>query len=518
MSAKKHFSNIDQLKAGAFLSFFQMALGSLVVLFYTPVMIRELGKSEYGLYNTVASTVSMLSILNLGLSSGYIRFYTRYNQKKDYDSIYRLNGIFLLIFTAIGCIAFLCGIFLSNNLKLVFSNGLTADEYSKAHILMLLMSVNLALTFPMSAFTSIISAHEKYIILKLLEMINNVFGPFITFPLLLMGYDSIAMVLVSLSIAIFTDIIYIFYVFYFLRQKFYFRGFKSAVFKSLFSYTIFIAINLIIDQINWNVDKLLLGRFRGTAEVAIYSAGFTLYSYYQLVSVAISSVFTPRIHRIVSSATEDSASIKTHLTSLFIKVGRIQFLILGLASTGILFFGKIFIIKYWAGNGYDSAYYVTLLLIFPASIALIQNLGIEIQRAQNLHHFRSYVYSGMALVNLILSVFLCRRYGPVGSAFGTAVSLILANGLVMNIYYHKKCNLDIVMFWKNILLMTKGLIIPVISGILINKFFKMTHITTFLCGILIYTLCYCISVWFLSMNKEEKNLVTKPLKRIVRRI
>ena len=168
MSAKKHFSNIDQLKAGAFLSFFQMALGSLVVLFYTPVMIRELGKSEYGLYNTVASTVSMLSILNLGLSSGYIRFYTRYNQKKDYDSIYRLNGIFLLIFTAIGCIAFLCGIFLSNNLKLVFSNGLTADEYSKAHILMLLMSVNLALTFPMSAFTSIISAHEKYIILKLL--------------------------------------------------------------------------------------------------------------------------------------------------------------------------------------------------------------------------------------------------------------------------------------------------------------------------------------------------------------
>ena len=74
MSAKKHFSNIDQLKAGAFLSFFQMALGSLVVLFYTPVMIRELGKSEYGLYNTVASTVSMLSILNLGLAADILDF------------------------------------------------------------------------------------------------------------------------------------------------------------------------------------------------------------------------------------------------------------------------------------------------------------------------------------------------------------------------------------------------------------------------------------------------------------
>lgn len=518
MSAKKHFSNINQLKAGAFLSFFQMALGSVVVLFYTPVMIRELGKSEYGLYNTVASTISMLSVLNLGLSSGYIRFYTRYHQKKDYDSIYRLNGLFILIFTAIGCIAFLCGIFLSNNLELVFSDGLTRAEYSKAHILMLLMSVNLAITFPMSAFTSIISAHEKYIILKLLEMFNNVFGPFITFPLLLMGYDSIAMVLVSLCVAIFTDIIYIFYVFYFLRQKFYFRGLKSSVFKSLFSYTIFIAVNLIIDQINWNVDKLLLGRFRGTAEVAIYSAGFTLYSYYQLISIAVSSVFTPRIHKIVSCTQNASADMKRLLTDLFIKVGRIQFLILGLASTGILFFGKIFIIKYWAGSGYDSAYYVTLLLIFPASIALIQNLGIEIQRAQNLHRFRSYVYSAMALINLVLSVFLCQKYGPVGSAFGTAVSLILANGIVMNIYYHKKCNLNIVMFWKNIILMAKGLILPVISGIVITKFFKMTNITTFLCGIILYTLCYLISVWFLSMNSAEKNLVIKPLKRIVRRI
>ncbi len=517
MFFKKNLSNINQLKAGSFLSFFQMTLGSFIVLFYTPVMIRELGKSEYGLYNTIASTISMLSVLNLGLSSGYIRFYTRYRQKEDYDSIYRLNGLFIIIFTTIGCIAFLCGLFLSRNLELVFSSGLTPAEYSKARILLLLMSVNLAITFPMSAFTSIISAHEKYVILKLLEIINNIFGPFITLPLLLMGFDSVAMVLVSLFTAIFTDIIYIFYVFCFLSQKFYFKGFKKSIFKSLFSYTIFIAINLIIDQINWNIDKLLLGRFKGTAEVAVYSAGYTLYSYYQLISVSISGVFTPRIHKLVAETHHNSTNMKKLLTDLFIKVGRIQFLILGLASTGILFFGKIFITKYWAGNEYDNAYFVTLLLVFPASITLVQNLGIEIQRAQNLHHFRSYVYLAMALINLILSIFLCQKYGAVGSAFGTAVSLIVANGFIMNIYYHKKCNLDIITFWKNLIHMSKGLIFPVISGVFIIYFFKMTSITRFLCGIVLYTSCYCTSVWFLSMNNDEKKLITRPLKHIIRR-
>lgn len=84
-------------------------------------------------------------------------------------------------------------------------------------------------------------------------------------------------------------------------------------------------------------------------------------------------------------------------------------------------------------------------------LRLIQNLGIEIQRAENKHQFRSIVYTVMALINLGLSIILCKRFGAVGSAIGTAISLIVANGLVMNIYYHKKCNIDIITFWKNIL-------------------------------------------------------------------
>ena len=53
--------SMSQLKAGAFLSYAQMALNILISVVYTPVMLRILGQSEYGLYNTVASTVSTVS-------------------------------------------------------------------------------------------------------------------------------------------------------------------------------------------------------------------------------------------------------------------------------------------------------------------------------------------------------------------------------------------------------------------------------------------------------------------------
>ena len=108
---------INQVKAGAIISYLQMALGVIVGLLYTPFMIRYLGKSEYGLYNTVSSVISMLAIMSLGFNAGYVRYYARYKKEENYDKIYKLNGLFLIIFTVIGAVALFCGIVISNNLN-----------------------------------------------------------------------------------------------------------------------------------------------------------------------------------------------------------------------------------------------------------------------------------------------------------------------------------------------------------------------------------------------------------------
>ncbi len=505
---------INQVKAGAIISYLQMAFGVIIGLLYTPFMIRYLGKSEYGLYNTVSSVISMLSILSLGFNAGYIRYYAKYKKEENDDKIYKLNGLFLIIFGIIAIVALLCGLFISFNLNLVFDQGLTIEEYGIARVLTLFLTVNLAISFPMSVFQSIISAHEKYIVLKLLAIFKTVGGPLITLPLLLSGFRSIAMVAVTVGVNIAIDICYFLFVLVKLKQKFIFRDFEKGLFKSLFGFTFFIALNLIIDQINWNVDKLLLGRFKGTSAVGIYSVGFALYQYYQLFSTSISGVFTPRIHRIVN--TNKSTNYEIELSSLFIKVGRVQFAILGLIASGTVFFGRPFI-HFWAGDGYEDAYYVSLLLILPATIALMQNIGIEVQRALNKHQFRSIIYIVMALCNLVLSIFLCQKYGAVGAAFGTAISLILANGLIMNVYYHKKCYINILSFWKNILRMSLGLILPVIFGILINLFVDVYNVWFMLLSIIGYTIVYCVSMWFIGMNKYEKDLIKKPIKKLLKR-
>jgi len=102
---------VNQLKLASVLSYAQMALNVLIGLFYTPIMLRLLGQSEYGLYNTVTSTISMLSILSLGFNSSYIRYFSKYKSQENTVAIYRLNGLFIIINIALNAIAVIVSLF-----------------------------------------------------------------------------------------------------------------------------------------------------------------------------------------------------------------------------------------------------------------------------------------------------------------------------------------------------------------------------------------------------------------------
>ena len=188
---------INQRKAGVILSYAGELVKILVSLIYTPIMLRLLGQSEYGLYQLVYSVVSYLSLLSLGFGSSYLRFYSRYKAQKDEDGVARLNGMFMLIFCSISVICVLCGLVMIGNIRGIFGTGLTESEYATAKVLMGLLIINLAMTFPNSVFNCSITAHEKFLFQKLLILLQNLFSPFLTLPVLIMGYGSIGMVSVT---------------------------------------------------------------------------------------------------------------------------------------------------------------------------------------------------------------------------------------------------------------------------------------------------------------------------------
>ena len=216
---------------------------------------------------------------------------------------------------------------------------------------------------------------------------------------------------------------------------------------------------------------------------------------------------------------ENREQLKEALTQQFIRLGRIQFLIQMLMLTGILFFGRSFI-HLWAergGQDYGNSYWIALLLCVSNTIPLIQNIGVEIQRAQNKHQFRTFLYACMTGMNVALTIVLCKRYGEIGAAVGTAVSTLVVDNVIMNIYYHKRLNVDMLAYWKQIGSMMKGLVIPIGVGVALHRIVDGASIPAFLLIILIYTAVYAISMVTLAMNTSEKVLLFGKIRKLLKK-
>ena len=498
----------NQLKAGVVLSYVSTAIMILIQLLYMPIMIRLLGKSEYGLYSLVSSVVSYLSLFSLGFTGAYLRFFARfYGDKKKLAS---LNGMFLTLFSILSVIAAICGMILSFFPEQIFGSKLSDSELLKARILMFILVINIAITLISSIFDSMIGAYEQFIFQRIVGLISTIVNPFLCLPLLLMGYGSVMIVVVTTGITIARFAVNIWFCIYKIKIPVSFHGFQWRLLKEITVFSSFLLLNMIIDQINWNVDKLILGHTRGTEEIAVYGVASQINGLFITFSTTISSVFAPRVNHI---AVQKENNYQTEFTKLMAKIGRIQWMILGLLTGGFIVFGKYFIVHIYAGTGYEDAYLAALYLVIPALVPLIQNIGIEMQRALNKHQFRSIIYLIMAVSNVGVSIPLASKWGAVGSAMGTALSLMVGNGLIMNIFYHKVLKINIKYFWKEIIKTWKGFMLPMILAMFIMRYVMFENIKTFLLSALIFVIVYCASVFLFSCNEEETSMILGLIRR-----
>ena len=519
----KERSKATERKAGVLLNYMQQAVSVLSGILYTPVMIRLLGgdgeHSEYGLYNTVINFIGILMLLNMGFSNSYIRFYSKFKAKNEYNRINSFNALFFIVFAIIAAIFLAVGLFFSFNLKFVFDTGLTSDEYRRAQIMMIMLTVSTALSFTLTVFGCYISANQKFIYQRSMALLFSVLNIVANLVVLFAGYGSVGIVFVTLLSNILSQAICIYYAFKYLNMKFDFRHVEKPLFKEVFAFSGLIAINLIVDKINSGIDNLLLARMWNTATVQIYAIGASLNGHFTSFSVAISGPFVPRVHELVNAYKQDSKEQRKVLTEFFVKVGRVQYLLLALIASGVVFFGDRFI-YFWAGEkAYNKdSYYIALIMLLPSIISLSQNIGIEIQRAMNRHHYRSYLYGLTALINLVSSYFMCKVWGGIGCAIGTGGACIIATVILMNIVYDKKINIEIKEYWKNICRMTVGMLPAFIVGALIMHFVVMDSIVKLGAFIIIYSLVYIADIYILSMNSYEKGLVTGAVKKITGKV
>ena len=501
---------INQKRVGAICSYVSIGLSAVVNLVLVNLLTRYMGGSEYGLYNMLGSLLSTFVILDFGLPATVIRYYSKYkalDDKKGMENILALcSRIYIILTAVLLAVGFVMYFYLGN----IFPN-FTAGELQSSKIVYIILLINILISLPSQIFNAIITAYERFVFLKLSSIVQVVLQTIVVILLIRVSPYAVTLAMVYTIFNFLLIVARVYYCFVKLKVKIKMHYFDIDLLKSILSYSFFIFLNVIIDQIFWSSNPIIIGRVINPAAVAPYSRAKQIAYNYMTLSTAISGLFLPKVTEMVTNNEP-----RKKLSDLLTKTGRIQFLLLSCILSGFILFGRQFI-NIWVGSEYGEVYLITLLLIIPFTVDLIQTIGLIILQALNMFRFKVYVFLGIAVLNIILAVPLAQKYAGIGCAMATGFTFFIGNAFIMNYYYSKYIGLDIKGFWIQMFKILVPTVVCAAFGSLLNLFSLESQVIDLCVKIVIYVLIYLAVIWLFVMNEYEKGLFIGAVNKIKKR-
>lgn len=488
-----------QIRLGAFLSYLNVIVQNGVYLVYTPLLIHFLGNNQFGLFQLTNQAVSTLALLAVGFSSAYVKFYWE-EKTKNNESVERLNGLYLLFFIFIAIVAVTMGIILMKNSQILFNQKYSQIEISIASKMILIMTRSIAINFVSSVFNSYIVANEKFIFQQSRILFSTLVQPLVVICLLIYGLDVVSVTLVQFLFAFIILCLNIRYALRKLHMKFSFGRGQVKLFICIATFSGYIFINQIADLVNDAVPGLVVGKLLNPSNVAIYAVAIQIRTVFAQLSLALSNIFIPKMNELVMRGDNEG------LNFYFVKVGRIQFILLTFIFGGFVVVGQEFL-KVWAGSEYVVAYWIIIMMVLPVLVPLSQSLGIEIQRARNLHKFRSWTMAVFAIANVIITILAVKYFGVIAAGSGYVFAMSVGTFLTMNIYYHFRVGLNMRIFLLNI---AKLSIVPcatIVIALTLKLFLTVSSMDVLFVMGVFYSAVFMILTWQISLNKYEKVVV-----------
>jgi len=498
---------INQLKAGASLSYISIILTSVIGILITPYMIKKLGTSEYGLYTLIGAFIGYLTLLDFGLNNTIIRFTAKYRAKKDKEGEAVFLGTSFIIYSIISLIIVIIGVVLYFNIENIFGNSLTLKELNKAKTMSLILIFNVAITLPGGIFFGISTGYEKFIFPRASRIIKYLIRSILLVSILFYEADSIGIVILDTIMNILLIIANAYYVLNVIKINVKFKGINKELLKEIFSYSFWIFLIALTHLFQWRSGQLALGITINTSVVAIYGIGVMLGGFFGAFGAAISGVFLPKAtHMVVSN------NSPTKLTNMMIRIGRISLIVLLYILGAFILYGQEFIIL-WLGNDYIDSWFVALMIMLIMTFSFSQSFGNSILEARKMIRFRALFFLTSLIIGTFTGALLSIRFSIKGMIAGIIIAMFI-NQIGINIYYKHKIHLEITRFFKETF---SKFILPFILSLMVghltNHLVEISWVG-FLIKSILYTLFYSIFIILLGMNHYEKQLFSNYIKSI----
>lgn len=493
-----------QVKLGAIVAYSSIIISLIIGIIYTPFMLSKMGQSEYGIYNLALTIVTYLNILDTGFAVAVVRYISFYKAKDDALKQRQVISTSLVLYILLGLICLVIGGLFVINIDSIYSSSLTPIELKKLRLVVIILVCYLSIQFPASVFSSIIMANERFVFFKVIKLVSAIFTPVIMTPLLIMGYKSVSMVVVSVILGLLSSVSYMLYCYRVLKIKIFTSEINKNILFLLIKYSIPIFIIMGCDCICRSFGSFYIGTLYGTISVTILTLSIQIRGYSESIVKAITSFFLPIFTSLVASDTNSEIVNKK-----FIAVTRFQLHIALCILLGFIVFGKEFL-EYWTNDLNVKEIYITALIILvPLTFSMSESTGEELVKAAGKQKIQMYIYVLRALIVLITTILMARKYNYYACALGIGLSILICDILLMNIVYSKVLNIKLGLFLKSIL---SPVLIVLASAFII---LYVDHFCTlpFLYKVLLFCFTYVVPYLCWGLSTDERCFILNQISK-----
>ena len=487
---------------GIAISYIYTILNTVIGLFISAYIIRMMGQTEYGVYQTMTSFATYLTLFQFGTGSIMTRNISLCRKdgsetqlyKKNTSTIWTVAVIQAVIIAIISIVFYLM-------IDVIYQKSLTIGQIQYGKLLFLIVALKMILTFFIQVLNGIILGCEHYSMSTIVQLVFLLVRTGLVVALLL--FKPFAIYLVILDTVL--EIIMFTFTYCYCRKNlaasFSFKYFNKKIFMNALPLAMALFLQTIINMANGNVDKFVIGILMSPEAVSVYSIGMFIYTTFSSLTTIPISMYMPKV-----AADMREGKQGAELTKSLIQPCRLIFLIGGLVLFGFIVIGRQFISIVY-GSDYIEAWAIAVVIMIPMLINMSNGVLVNVLDIMNKRLSRSFFLLITTIGNIILTIWWIQTWGMLGAAVATGICTLIGQDLLLNIYYNNVIKIRILYLFKE----TFRGILPSLVLATVLGFLSINWITNqylqFVVGGMVFGLVMGVSMIAFGANSYEKQKI-----------
>lgn len=390
-----------------------MALAGFILV---PIVLRYVGREEYGLWATIGQVLVYLALLDLGVGSAVVRRAAQLRENGGPEVVSRMVSTAMALYAVLGAVVLVSGV--ATTMLLPPLAVIPTERSAVAVTMLTVMIAYTAISFPIRVATSTLVGYQRMATVNVINLAGSLLTIVFSVLLLRFGVGVLALPVGSAAagmLAAITALIVLRSVIPQLRISW--RYVSAIEARELFSWSWQLFLNNIAVVIIYQTDNLVIAGGAGLAAVTIYTLTSRLPLYALHLIFAIIDSCLPAA---VELCEQDN---RERLRVVYQRVLQIT----SAAAFGVATLAWILndsFLKLWVGEQNNGGSILTVLFGLILITRVLNHAASMVIIGTG--KLRGVVYMSLAeaALNLVLSLLFVKTYGIVGVAVGTVAAAV----------------------------------------------------------------------------------------------